>query len=109
MEEVARLYYMCHKYSGNTNENVYDSIVKNNKLLDLGYIVYNPILSSHFLHAMKRRPYKFWINFDLQMMNMFDGIILPPNWKESKGCRLEEARARELKIEILMYEDIVNE
>ncbi len=104
-----KIFYLCHPYTGNISKNVYESIVKTNKLLDLGYFIFNPILHSHFLHAKNPRTDSFWYDFDLKILECLDGIILPEGWERSKGCRIEREFAESKNMEILMYEDIVNE
>ena len=102
-----KIYYLAHPYSSNPAMNVLESIDKTNKLLDKGYIVFNPLTHSHFLDAYKKRTSKFWYEYDLKILEMCDGIILSGDWKNSKGCLLEKEFAEKKRMEILFYEELI--
>ena len=110
-----KIYYLAHPYSGNEEENVKQSIMASNLLLERGYYIFNPLTHSHPLNMGWVRDPKFWYDFDLLFLEKCDGLILSPGWEHSKGCKKEFRHALDLKdhlldnFEILFYEDIMED
>lgn len=107
---MSKLYYLAHPYSAGTArvriQNVENCITIVNKLLDMGYYVYAPIVMTHPLHLEKDRSWEEWIAFDTIFMDKCDGLILSGNWRDSRGCKLERDYFLEQKKEILEFATI---
>lgn len=109
---MTKIYYLAHPYTGNIEENVKKSIEATNKLLDLGYKIFNPLTHSHSLDMNKSREPQFWYDLDIDFLRKMNGIILGPKWYDSKGCINEFNYAihmiRENRtFQILLYEEII--
>ena len=106
---INKLYYLAHPYdhsSKTPTENVMNCIYIVNKLMDLGYHIYAPIVMTHWLHCDKPRTWEFWMHEDEHMMKRCDGIILADEWSRSKGCLKEKELFEEMGKEVLFYEDL---
>jgi len=108
-----KLYYLAHPYSpkGEKTEivNVTNCINIANRLMDLGYHLYAPIVMTHWLHLAKNRDYTFWIEEDHVIMDRCDGIILSGDWEHSSGCLGEKKWFEEKGKEILFADECLNE
>jgi len=107
-----KIYYLAHPYSGDEEGNVRSSIYYTNLLLDAGYLIFNPLTHSHPLDKIQKRDPNFWYDLDLAFLKRFDGIIMTPDWKISKGCKMELDLANNLikkgvLFKILYYEDLI--
>ena len=67
------------------------------ELLTLGFWPVCP-LWSHFQHTFYPRPYKDWLDYDLEGIDIFDALLRIPG--ESSGAEKEIARAVELGIPV---------
>jgi|SRR3989344_7267019 len=120
------LYYFAHPYTikDKNKNNVHGAqeanfnlcCIRTAELLKKGYKIYSPIVHSHPIHIrdpkfLKSNEYKLWIELDKAMINKtkFDGIILAPEWRTSKGCMNEYKEFRKKGSKILFYEDIIKE
>lgn len=113
---LQKLYYLAHPYSVYKDGkedieaeyvNVKKSIIIANELMNLGYILYIPIVMTHFIHVDKPRPYNYWMEFDLEFMKRCDGIILSEGWEQSKGCCNEKIIFMGMNKEILYANDVL--
>ena len=109
-----KIYYLAHPYTGNEEENVKQSIMATNLLLERGFYIFNPLTHPHPLNMGWVREPKFWYDFDILFLNKCDGIIMSPGGENSKGCKKEFLHAvdmikKGIWIEILFYEDIMND
>lgn len=106
-----QIWYLAHPYSAKTreeiNDNVRKSITITNKLLDLGYCVFNPLTHSHPLDLEQKRPSGFWYEYDLKLMDMCSGIILCGDHEKSKGCRLGRFEANKRGLDVKYLEEIL--
>jgi len=118
------LYYFAHPYTvkdkdGNNlksgeeaNFNLCNMRVA--ELLRRGYFIYSPISHSHPIHVrepdfLANNEYQLWVDLDNLIIEKtkFKGIILAPEWENSKGC-LDEKKTFEKKgLEILFYKDLI--
>ncbi len=104
---MTKTYYIAHPYTGKIKKNMKLCIKRCNKLLDLDYIIFSPITHSHWLDVKKKREDQFWYLQDLRLLELFDGIIMMPDWEFSLGCNMEFNKAQALGLKILYYEDII--
>ncbi len=120
------LWYFAHPYTvrGEDGEskhagehaNFLQACVKTSELMKRGFNVYSPIAHTHPVHIIdpqfiKNDEYKLWRNLDNLILGKtnFSGIILPPRWETSKGCREEREEFQKKNLRILLYEDIIRE
>ena len=71
-----------------------------NKLFDAGYYPVNPALL-----ALKGTPWEKAMRDVLKAMLDCDGVALIPDWKRSKGAKIEERLAREVGIPVKPIEE----
>lgn len=98
------LIYIASPYTkGDPCINTYCQMKMFNELLDDGIVIpYIPLLS-HYLHTAFPRPYKDWINYDLEMLRIFNACLrinaeyAPMDYKvtESSGADGEEKYFRD--------------
>lgn len=106
-----KIIYISGKYSNGTNEN---NTRKKNillaaefavKLWNLGAAVICPHLNTAYFDSNKKIKisYNDFIKGDITLLKNVDAIFMLPNWKESKGAKLEFEFAKENNIVILYY------
>lgn len=68
--------YIASPYTkGDACINTYAQMKMFNEMLDDGIVLpYIPLLS-HYLHTAHPRPYKDWINYDLEILRAFDACL----------------------------------
>lgn len=112
---MIKIYYLAHPYMGDIEQNLKSSINITNHLLDVGYNIFNPLTHSHYLDLVNKREESFWYALDIRFLIKMDGIIMAPNWRDSKGCKKElelAIKIREKKykdFEILYYTNIMRQ
>jgi len=84
-----------------------------------GYVIYSPIAHTHsiqyatpgFMKQSGPEEHDYWIELDLEFIRRsgFTGIIMAPNWEESRGCRGEKDHFDQEGKKVLYYSDIVTE
>lgn len=118
------LWYFAHKYTvrdkdGKNNHvgeeaNFNLSCIRSGDLLKRGFLLYAAIPHTHPIHVrtpefMENNEYDLWRRLDNKIIDLpFDGIILPPNWEKSKGCREEREEFVKRSRIVLLYEEIMN-
>ena len=102
-----KLWYVAHPYTGNIYSNYKTNVIRANKLLDRGFLVFAPIVHSHPLNELRERPPAFWYAQDLEILAKCDGIILCPGWEKSIGCVMEKEFAEKYGLEIKYYDEIM--
>jgi hypothetical protein len=89
-----RKLYLCGKITGDTNYRA-KFLDAENKLHEAGFYPVNPAAcipsNKDWNHAMRTA---------IRLMLQCDGVALLPDWKQSKGAKIEERLARELGIEV---------
>jgi hypothetical protein len=88
--------FMSHPYSSAPFDNTTDSMMIYDKLVDLNFNPFNPLLF-HFQQGFKPRDYYYWIRIDLEWLQLCDCVLLCAGWEKSRGCNLEYTRALMLK------------
>lgn len=86
---------------GEKIKNVETQLKVAHKLMDHGFIPFIPLLS-HYTNVYKERPYKDWIEQDLEWLQVCDFVLRLPG--ESKGADIEVAYA--IKNEIPVVYDV---
>ena len=90
--------YLASAYTkGDVAQNINKAICIADILADGGFIPYIPILT-HFWHLVSPHPYEFWIDYDAQLLPMFDCVLRIPG--ESAGADREVAQAIECGIPV---------
>ena len=102
-----KLYYFAHPYTGDEANNYTLCCEHTNRLLDLGYHVFSPIVHSHPLDLLQSRPGGEWLELDEKILKCCDGLILAPHWGLSDGCRQEFWRALKAGQMVLFYRNII--
>ena len=92
-----KIWYLAHRYSG-TEQEQKENFDKSNKLSAVlfmhGIVFYAPISMTHPIDKiiaddLNITSFRDWYTFDLVLCGKCDGIILPPDWEQSKGCKIE--------------------
>ena len=78
---------------GDVAVNVRTQIIAANKLIDLGFDPYVPLLS-HFQHMMIPQPYEVWTELDIEWLKVSDCVLRLDG--ESKGADNEVRQAIKL-------------
>jgi hypothetical protein len=90
--------FISSPYSiGNQEENVERQIECADRLYNLGFTCFIPLLS-HYQHKIYPRVYRDWLDNDLQWLQVCDCLLRL--YGESKGADIEEKAARELNIPV---------
>jgi hypothetical protein len=97
--------YIASPYTkGDVAINVRFQMETVSKLMDRGLVIPVAPLLSHFLHIHSPRPYRDWIEYDLELLNVMDALLRLPAehtptdylMRESSGADGEERRFVEL-------------
>ncbi len=125
MIDLGALYYFAHPYTSKDPEGNIDpegeknnfelSIKRSAELIKRGVMVCCPIIHTHPIHVndsefMENKEYELWMKLDRMFFDKtdFKGIILAPGWEKSSGCNKEKQWFEEKGLEVLHYEDIIN-
>lgn len=91
--------YIASPYTiGDKEENVRVQIDAAHRIMDMGHAPITPLLS-HYLEAVRPRPYEDWIKADLPLVERADILLRLPG--ESKGADMEVEHAKKNKIEVV--------
>jgi len=86
--------YICGKVTGDPNYQ--DKFLEEeNRLISLGYTPFNPAAC-----IPNKTKWSEAMRMAIRMMLLCDGVSLLPNWKKSKGAKIEARLARELGIDV---------
>lgn len=84
------IYLACPYSIGDQAQNVRNSIDMADELINLGFVVFNPLLS-HFQQIVSPRSYEYWMEIDLYWVEKCDCVFRMPG--ESHGADMEAAYA----------------
>jgi hypothetical protein len=91
--------YLCGKITGDDNYRV-KFLDAENELYEAGFYPVNPAacipVGTEWRQAMRTA---------ISLMLRCDGVALLPDWKKSRGAKIEERLARELGLEVRACED----
>ena len=106
------IFYMAHPYTGNKLANFLLANSCMAELIKRGYIVHSPITHTYPpSRIMDFHEWGFWMDYDRVVLEntKWAGLILCPNWEDSRGCCVEKLWFEERNIKVLYYEDLVKE
>lgn len=86
---------------GNQEANVTQAMQAHHELMDLGYYPFCPHLG-YYLDRMQERPWKEWIEHDLQWIEHCDALLRLPG--DSVGAEIEARFAKHL--EKMVFDDL---
>lgn len=97
--------YIASPYTkGDVAINVRESLLVADKLLDLGFLPFCPLLS-HFWHLISPKPYSEWMTMDLEWILRCDALLRLPG--RSSGADDEYRFAKQHGIPVfLSIEDL---
>jgi len=95
--------YICGKVTGDQFYYV-NFMNEANRLYSLGYEPINPAAA-----IPSTEPWHKAMKTAIRMMLLCDGISLLPNWKKSKGSKIEVRIAKEVGIEVRDSKDWIKE
>lgn len=106
MNEKKKHIYVASPYTvGDQFCNVQKQIDCANRLIDMGYIPFSPLLMSVYLHAQVEREWQTWMEIDYAWVEKCDGLIRLEG--VSKGADAEVEYAKKLGIPVFYnFEDI---
>jgi hypothetical protein len=91
--------YIASPYTiGDVAKNVATQIEVADRLMDLGYVPFVPLLA-HFQHMHCHRPYQDWIDLDLAWLPCCNVLLRLPG--KSLGADMEVEYARKLDIAVV--------
>ena len=99
MNEKKKHIYIASPYTkGDQFCNVQKQIDCANKLIDMGYIPFSPLLMSVYLHAQIERKWETWMEIDYAWVEKCDELVRLEG--ESKGADAEVEHAKKLGIPV---------
>lgn len=87
---MTTVFISCPYTKGDVAINIRKAIEVADILAEAGYTPYIPILT-HFWHLVSPKPWEFWIDYDSNLLPMFDCVLRIPG--ESKGADREVEQA----------------
>jgi hypothetical protein len=101
------LLYVSGKYSGDIDANIETAMVIAAELWIKGHAVICPHANTaHFERRGLSLTYEDYIAGDLNMISRCDGLVMIPDWENSKGAVIEKDYAESLNIPIWFYPDV---
>lgn len=99
--------YLSSPYSGSdeVQEERYNATaLATVRMIDMGAIVFSPIVHSHHLHKVLPLHYDKWIQYDLKVLRSCTrfGILMLNGWEFSNGVALEAYWAKKLGLSCCM-------
>lgn len=99
--------YLSSPYSGSpeVEEARYSAAVSATvRMIDMGAVVFSPIVHSHHLHKAMPLDYSKWIDYDLKVLRHCThfGILMLNGWEFSNGVALEAYWAKRLGLSCCM-------
>ena len=106
-----KVIYVAGKYLGecdwDTYCNIHHARIAAKKLWDKGWAVICPHANTAFFGGVGERDrdnlngdWMKWLSGDLEIISRCDAIYMLNNWKDSKGAKMELAKAQELGLEV---------
>ena len=105
LHNLDQIVYLAAPYSiGNKEANVKRAISTANTLMDMGYYVYNPLLS-HYQDTEKGRPDDYWYRCQMLFLERCDLLVWLDG--ESKGVLAEIDRARTIGMTVIPFTEFL--
>ena len=95
----AKIYIAAPYTKGDVAVNVRNAFDAANTLADLGFAPFVPHFT-HFWHMLFPRPYKFWLDLDLEFLPCCQAVLRLPG--DSQGADGEVAAAKKLGIPVFV-------
>ena len=106
MNIYGKVVYLACPYSiGDKEVNVEIAINATNFLIDLGAAYVICPLLSHYLDKAQPRLTDFWYHYDMTALDLCDVLVWLDG--ESKGVVAEIARAEELEMPVIFFNDLL--
>ena len=86
--------------------NMRKGIQASDKLMAMGYSPFCPFLDYHFQLQSEHVLQDFY-DYSMTWLEKSDIVVCLPGWIQSKGCRAEVARAKELSIPIFDLDEFI--
>ena len=84
--------YIASAYSkGDCAVNVRQSILAADKLRELGYLPFCPLLT-HFWHFVSPHPYEYWVEMDMEWLQYMDCVLRLPGLSSGADNEVTEMK-----------------
>ena len=105
------LIYTAGPYSasagvGTVQENIQRATDISAQLWDMGYAVICPHMNSANLETITSLSNKDFVDRDLEMVQVCDGIVMMPYWEQSLGAVRELQHARDNDLEVWFWPNV---
>lgn len=108
MEKSRKVAYIASKYTdttkGKMEKNLRFAERWGKKLTKLGYAVISPLSNSEYLEDTL--DWRQMIKMDLAIIKKCDLLIALPNWRRSRGARLEVWWAKRYGVEVKYWDEV---
>lgn len=118
--KTSEYWYFAHPFTGKGPQKIaieranYELCLRRTiELTEVGIIVFSPIVNSFPIHYGSplllglpgHDQHEFYMDMDFAIIQHtnFTGVILPPLWEHSDGCRREEKKFRSMGRRIALY------
>lgn len=102
--EPRLIYISCPYSKGDVAQNVRNSILAADCIIEAGHLPYNPLLS-HFHHLILPHSYDYWLDLDLKMIYKCEYVVRLNG--ESVGADKECELAKRLGIPIILINSLL--
>lgn len=105
------LIYTAGPYSetagvGTVEENIERAREAAVKLWDMGYTVICPHLNTAHFEKVTSLSNKVFVDRDLEIVQVCDGIVMLPYWEQSRGAVRELEHARQCGLAVFFWPDV---
>ena len=100
--------FISGKYSGNVDENIAYAETFARVLWDEGYTVVCPHLNTANFNEDGATSWKDYLQGDLEILSRCDIVFALPNWKDSKGSKIEIDYALRKAIPVVESKDMLD-
>src|SRR3990167_8533562 len=98
--------YLSGPYSGLTDVNIQAAREIAIELWEKVFTVFTPHLNTARMEIDCKASYEQYIIGDLEILWGCDAVVMLPNWKESRGAKIEKGFAEHYGIKVCCYPDI---
>ena len=99
------LFYLAHPYTIDPEGQYKEALNRTKTLMRIGLYILSPIVMSHPMAEIF--SYTEWLEYDKKLMDISDGLILAPGWKQSTGCLYEMSHMLDAEKPIYSFDDII--
>lgn len=87
---MIKVYIACPYTKGNKADNVHNSMLATNQLINCGYSPFNPLLY-HFQHIFAPKDNDTWMDIDMEWLKVSDCVLRLPGESDGAEKEVEEA------------------